>query len=70
MDMISMITEAIFGIVIMGLMTFFVYGLFLLEQDKQARWDRRKEKKMREEEAVVQEEAVVRLKEIIKELED
>ena len=64
MDMISMITEAIFGIVIMGLMTFFVYGLFLLEQDKQARWDRRKEKKMREKEAVV------RLKEIIKELED
>jgi cell division protein FtsB len=70
MDMITMITEAILGIVIIGLMAFFVYGLFLLEQDKQARWDRRKEKKMREKEAVVQEEAVVRLKEIIKELED
>jgi|TARA_R110000744_G_scaffold50124_1_gene108530 cell division protein FtsB len=66
----DMITEAILGIVMIGLMAFFVYGLFLLEQDKQARWDRRKEKKMREEEAVVQEEAVVRLKEIIKELED
>tara|TARA_R110000765_G_scaffold422799_1_gene530862 strand:+ start:729 stop:932 length:204 start_codon:yes stop_codon:yes gene_type:complete len=66
----DMITEAILGIVMIGLMAFFVYGLFLLEQDKQARWDRRKEKKMREKEAVVQEEAVVRLKEIIKELED
>ena len=40
-----MITEAIVGIVIIGLMTFFIYGMYLLETDKQARWDERQKKK-------------------------
>jgi hypothetical protein len=45
MDMIAMITEVIVGIVIIGLMIFFTYGMYLLETDKQARWDERQKKK-------------------------
>jgi|TARA_B110000977_G_scaffold87536_1_gene116447 hypothetical protein len=46
MDIIAMITEAIVGIVVIGLMTFFIYGMYLLETDKQARWDERQKKKL------------------------
>ena len=41
-----MITDAIVGIVIIGLMAFFIYGMYLLETDKQARWDERQKKKL------------------------
>ena len=40
-----MITDAIVGIVIIGLIAFFIYGMYLLETDKQARWDERQKKK-------------------------
>ena len=41
-----MITEAIVGIVVIGLMIFFIYGMYLLETDKQARWEERQKRKL------------------------
>lgn len=41
-----MITEAILGIVIIGLMAFLIYGIYLLETDKQARWEERQKRKL------------------------
>ena len=55
-----MITEAIFGIVIMGLMTFFVYGMYLLETDKQYRWDELQKKKKGEKGEIPMEERRVK----------
>jgi hypothetical protein len=46
MDIIAMITEAIVGIVVIGLMIFFIYGIYLLETDKQARWEERQKRKL------------------------